>query len=170
MRIASPLVSLAATAVLAACAAPRADVAPHGRHPSHGDSAFAALQERGRQAMGVDQYSSSHQFDDLADGGRIALQRDGEDPEGVAVIRAHMREIADAFSRGDFSTPMMVHMREVPGSERMAARRTAIRYEYRELPRGGEVRIITRDPEALRAVHKFLAFQRSDHRAAGHAM
>jgi hypothetical protein len=51
----------------------------------------------------------------------------------------------------------------------MAARRRAIRYEFRELPRGGEVRITTSDPAALRAVHEFLAFQRSDHRAAGHA-
>ncbi len=72
--------------------------------------------------------------------------------------------IAVAFARGDFSTPGMVHMREVPGSAVMAARAGAIRYEFRALPRGGEVVITTRDPEALRAIHAFLAFQRSDHR------
>jgi len=31
--------------------------------PSHHDSSFAALQERGRVAMGVDQYTSTHHFD-----------------------------------------------------------------------------------------------------------
>ena len=49
----------------------------------------------------------------------------------------------------------------------MAARRAAIRYEYRDLPRGGEVRIVTADAEAVRAIHAFMAFQRGDHRAGG---
>jgi hypothetical protein len=49
----------------------------------------------------------------------------------------------------------------------MAARREAIAYAYRDLPRGGEVRITTRDGAALAAVHAFVAFQRRDHRAGG---
>ena len=51
----------------------------------------------------------------------------------------------------------------------MAEKRNAIQYEFRELPRGGEVRIRSADPEAVEAIHTFLAFQRGDHRAAGHA-
>lgn len=47
----------------------------------------------------------------------------------------------------------------------MAARREAIRYSYRELARGGEVRMVTKDPAALRAIHEFLEFQRREHRA-----
>ena len=47
----------------------------------------------------------------------------------------------------------------------MARKKDVIRYRYRPLPQGGEVRITTDDPEALRAVREFLAFQRSDHRA-----
>jgi hypothetical protein len=152
---------------LGACAPPAA--APSGaRHP-HADTAFTALQARGAAAMGVDQYTSTHRFDDLPDGGRIELQRDVDDAAGIATIRAHLQGIAAAFARGDFATPAMVHMREVPGTAVMRARSAAIRYEYRALPRGGEVRITTADPEALRAVHAFLAFQRSDHRAAGHS-
>lgn len=144
--------------------------AGHGSH-AHGaapaDSEFAALQQRGKAAMGVDQYTSTHCFDALADGGRIELQRDSDDPAGVATIRAHLRSIADAFAAGDFSTPAAVHMREVPGAAVMAARRGAITYTYRDLPRGGEVRIRTADAEALRAIHDFMAFQRDDHRAGG---
>lgn len=145
---------------------------PH--HSGHGqdsgaakDSAFAALQRRGRVAMGVDQYTSTHCFDALADGGRIELQRDTDDPAGVAAIREHLRGIADAFSRGDFGTPAFVHMREVPGAAVMAARRGAITYTYRDLPRGGEIRIRTADLGAIRAIHDFMAFQRGDHRASG---
>jgi hypothetical protein len=134
----------------------------------HGaDSAFAAMQNRGMQAMGVDQYTSTHQFDALPNGGRIELQRDVDDTAGVAQIRRHLQEIAKAFAAGDFSTPAFVHMQDVPGTKVMAAKRDVISYTYSELPRGGEVRIVTTDPQALEAIREFMAFQRHDHRAGG---
>ena len=138
----------------------------HGGHAQR-DTAFTALQERGQSQMGVDQYTSTHRFDDLADGGRIELTRDPADTAGVRTIREHLAGIARAFTDGDFSTPRAVHDREVPGAATMAARRGAIHYEFRALPGGGEVRITTSDPEAVVAIHDFLAFQRGDHRAGG---
>lgn len=133
------------------------------------DTGFAALQTRGAAAMGVDQYTSSHVFEALPDGGRIVLQRDSVDSAGTAVIRAHLRDIAARFSSGDFSIPGMVHAQVVPGTVDMAAHRNLIRYVADTLPRGGEVRITTSDPTAIAAVHAFLAFQRMDHHAAGHS-
>ena len=130
------------------------------------DTAFHALQQRGRAAMGVDQFTSWHHFDALPDGGRISLQRDSTDSAGVATIRAHLRNIALAFARGDFALPGFVHARDVPGTRVMAAKRDAIRYEFHPLAGGGEVRVSTRDPDAIAAIHEFLAFQRSDHRVA----
>lgn len=132
------------------------------------DERFSEVQERGREAMGVDQYTSTHVFEPLADGGRIELQRDSADAAGTATIRAHMEDIRAAFSRGDFRIPGFVHAMEVPGTATMAARKEAIRYEVRELPRGAELRLTTSDTTALRAIHEFLAFQRSDHRAHAH--
>jgi hypothetical protein len=117
--------------------------------------------------MGVDQYTSVHRFDALPDGGRIVLQRAADDPAGVAQIRRHLRGVAAAFAAGDFRTPAFVHGRQVPGTPVMAAKRGAITYAVRDLPRGAEVRIVTRDAEALAAVHAFVAFQRQDHRATG---
>jgi hypothetical protein len=131
------------------------------------DSAFAAMQERGKAAMGVDQYTSTHHFDALPDGGRIELQVDAPDSAGVARIRAHMREIAAAFRAGDFSTPSLVHLRDVPGTKVMAAKRALITYEPADLPRGGQLWIRTKDADALRAIHEFMAFQRSEHHATG---
>jgi uncharacterized protein YjhX (UPF0386 family) len=128
------------------------------------DSSFQALQRRGHAAMGVDQYTSQHRFEAVADGGRIVLQRDSTDSAGVATIRAHLRHIAGAFAQGDFALPGFVHARAVPGTRVMAASRTAIRYEFHPLPGGGEVRITASDPRAVAAIHQFLAFQRSDHR------
>ncbi len=133
------------------------------------DTAFAELQERGAVAMGVDQYTSSHIFEPLPDGGRIVLQRDSIDAAGTATIRAHMTDIASRFANGDFTIPGMVHAREVPGTTVMTARAKEIRYVADTLPRGGQLRITTADSVAIAAIHEFLAFQRMDHRAAGHA-
>lgn len=130
-----------------------------------GDSAFRALQARGKQVMGVDQYSSSHVFDDSSDGGRVVLQRDVDDTLGTRVIRVHLRDVAKRFTAGDFSLSQTVHGdHEIPGVAQMRVLGAAIRYAYRDLPRGGEVRITTADRRAIEAIHQFLAFQRSDHR------
>lgn len=127
------------------------------------DTAFAAMQQRGATAMGVDQYASSHRFESLSDGGRIELQMDADDSAGTARIRAHLEEIAHAFAQGDFATPGFVHAQNVPGTRVMTAKRAAITYRFSPLPRGGEVRITTTDAEALAAVHAFLEFQRHEH-------
>ena len=129
---------------------------------------FEELQNRGQVAMGVNQYTSTHKFDALADGGRIELQRDANDPRDVATIRTHLKEVMAAFQKGDFSVPGFVHAQEVPGTKEMAARRAVIHYVYSELPQGGEIRLTTADAAALRAIHEFVAFQRMDHRAGGH--
>jgi hypothetical protein len=129
---------------------------------------FAGVQARGERAMGVDQYTSTHVFEPLADGGRIALQRDQADSAGTSQIRRHMDHIAAAFGAGDFSLPGFVHARDVPGTAVMAARRQEISYTVEMLPRGAAVRLRTTDTAAVRAIHEFLAFQRQDHHAAAH--
>jgi hypothetical protein len=161
-RAVSGTALVAASALLLACGPARP-----GETEAEDAASFAALQDRGRAAMGVDQYTSTHLFDVLADGGRIELQRDTDDPEGVAVIRQHLQEIQRAFASGDFSTPAFVHDRPVPGTDVLVARRDRIEYVYRDLPRGGELRLITTDPDALEAIRAFMAFQRDDHRAGG---
>lgn len=169
-------VAALAPAVLAAQTRPAPVPAPaptaapnHAAHHPPTDSAFAATQQRGKQVMGVDQYSSTHVFEDLPDGGRIILQRDTADPLDERTIRTHMRDVAKQFSAGDFSLPGVVHATDVPGTAVMASKKRHIRYIAMDMPRGAQVRIVTRNAEAIKAIHEFLAFQRMDHRAAGHA-
>ncbi len=157
------VLSIGVVIMLGCAGAPRDDTA------AGADTAFAALQARGEVAMGVDQYTSTHVFESLPDGGRIVLQRDSVDAAGTEVIRSHMRDIAARFAAGDFTIPGMVHAQEVPGTTEMAARRGLIRYVADTLPRGAQVRITTTDAGAVTAIHAFLAFQRMDHHAAGHA-
>lgn len=159
-------------ALVAAVAAPLAaqDQEHAMMHPAAADSdtAYAAMQARGRGVMGVDQYTSRHVFEPLPDGGRIELQREVDDSAGVAQIRRHLSEIAAQFGHGDFSAPSLVHAEDVPGTAVMRAKRSSITYQMRPLPRGGEVRITSADSEAVAAVHEFLAYQRREHRAAEH--
>jgi hypothetical protein len=129
------------------------------------DTGFAAVQDRGRVAMEVDQYTSTHVFEPLPDGGRIELQRDVADSAGRARILAHMGRIAAAFSAGDFRLPGFVHAGEVPGTRVMAAEPGKIGYTVESLPRGAALRLRTADSAAVEAIHEFLAFQRMDHRA-----
>jgi hypothetical protein len=119
--------------------------------------------------MGVDQYASAHVFEPLPDGGRIFLRMKASDRQGESVIRDHMRTIVVSFGAGDFAIPGRVHaVAEVPGTAVMRRLRSEISYEAVDVERGGEVRITTRNPDAIRAIHEFLAFQRMDHRAATH--
>jgi hypothetical protein len=123
--------------------------------PSTADSGFAQMQSRGKLAMGVDQYTSTHRFDDLPDGGRIELQRDSSDTAGVRTIREHLSGIARQFAEGNFDNPAFVHAGNVPGSDIMRAKRSVIRYRFHPLPGG------------VAAIHQFLAYQRREHHATG---
>jgi len=131
------------------------------------DSSFRALQQRGAGTMGVDQYASRHRFEDLPDGGRIELQMREADSAAVTAIRAHLRKTVAEFQEGVFTAPEATHAMVVPGTAVMAAKKGKIRYAYRDLAQGGEIRISTNDAEALAAIREFLEFQRSDHRT-GH--
>lgn len=132
------------------------------------DTAFAGVQSRGQAAMGVDQYTSTHIFEPLPDGGRIELQRDDRDSVGTIQIQRHMRQIAASFAAGNFQLPGYVHARIVPGAEVMAAQRAEISYTVEDLPRGAALRLRSATPSVVRAIHDFLQFQRQDHHATAH--
>jgi hypothetical protein len=134
--------------------------------PTLTDSAFKALQSRGAMVMGVDQYSSQHRFEDRPDGGAVILERDSADAAGVATIRAHLREVRDRISKGDFSLSEAVHAsHDIPGTGVLRAKSAALSVRYVDRPGGGEVRLSSADPEVVKAIREFLVFQRGEHRA-----
>lgn len=168
-RSSVPILAAISLAVLPPCRLAAQDHASH--HPAApaatNDSAYRALQARGEGTMGVDQYAARHRFETRTDGGRIELQMREADSAGIAAIRAHLEATTAQFRAGVFTAPEATHAMVVPGTAVMAERKARIRYQYRPLPQGGEILIATDDPAALRAVHEFLDFQRSDHRS-GH--
>ena len=125
----------------------------------------ARMNGRGDQGMGFDQSKTTHHFRLFADGGAIEVSaNEVTDSASRDEIRSHLGHIARMFSEGNFSIPMFVHDQVPPGVETMKEQKSAIRYKYEETERGGQVRISTSNPEALRAIHAFLRFQIEEHR------
>ena len=120
---------------------------------------------RGAQAMGFDQERTVHHFLLYADGGAIEVAvKEANDHANLHAIRRHLPEIAGLFKAGDFGKPALTHAQQVPGTADMTRLTDRIAYQYEEMPAGGRVRIVTRDPGAIAAVHAFLHFQIEDHR------
>ncbi len=128
------------------------------------DSVFKAMDHRHGDTVGVDPMELEHQFVSQPDGGDIILERQIHEDMGITQIRAHLLLIARSFSRGDFSIPGFVHNKPIPGTQVMADRADKIAYTVEDLPHGGVVHIRTNDPQALQAVHSFIAFQIAEHR------
>lgn len=122
------------------------------------------MEHRGDAVMGFSHETTTHAFPLYDDGGAIEVDaNDAKDGKSVAAIRAHLREIAKAFAKGDFAKPKAIHEQLPDGAAEMAALRANIKYDFAETERGGRVRITTSDAKALDAVHRFLKFQIREH-------
>ena len=152
MRISSAIYATLALSVLPV----------HSSAQDHHSSA----DKRGAMVMGFDQQRTAHHFSLFTDGGSIGVSvKNPSDAANRDAIRAHLPHIAKLFGDGNFEAPMLVHdSPDVPGTTRMAAHKADIRYRYIETTDGGRVDIVTRNPEALAAIHDFLRFQIADHK------
>lgn len=120
--------------------------------------------ERGDHVMGFSHDKATHHFLLYADGGAIDAQ--ANKPEGTATldaIRSHFTHIVKMFGEGDFSAPMLIHSKNPPGTKGMKQLREQIQYRLENTAGGARIRIMTKNPEALQAVHAFLRFQIRDH-------
>jgi hypothetical protein len=123
-----------------------------------------AMEHRGDAVMGFSHETTTHAFKLTDDGGAIeVVANDPKDAKSIEAIRAHLREIAKAFAKGDFSKPQAIHEELPDGAAEMRELRATIKYDYAETERGGRVHITTSDARALDAVHRFLKFQTREH-------
>lgn len=114
--------------------------------------------------MRFDLERTTHRFEPRPDGGKqIVVADDVRDRRQVALIRAHLREEAARFRRGDFADPTRVHGEDMPGLAALeeAAGRIAVRYE-RE-PRGAILRYTMNEPRLVAALHTWFRAQVQDH-------
>ena len=115
--------------------------------------------------MGFSHALTTHHFLLFSDGGAIGIEADDStDKRSITAIRQHVKRIAGMFARGDFSLPMFIHDTSPPGIDIMKRRNSQIAYVPENIARGARVRIFTRNPPALKAIHDFLRFQIREHR------
>jgi len=125
---------------------------------------FALTLQHPTQAMGFDQDRTAHHFSIAPTGGSIEVKtKDAGDEASRTAIRMHLRHIAEAFAKGDFSKPLLTHGETPDGVADLQRLKSSIRYKYEDTLHGGAVRITTSDPAALKAVHAFLEYQIREH-------
>ena len=120
--------------------------------------------ERGAEVMPFDLEKTTHVFEPTRTGGvQQVVADDPSDGEQVALIRAHLREEAEAFRRGDLSDPTEIHGQEMPGLKKLKAGAAEIDIRYSELPDGAQIEYETSDPALVSALHEWFDAQLSDH-------
>jgi len=123
------------------------------------------MNDRGAMVMSFDQDKTAHHFYLYEDGGAIDIAvKDASDAKDRDAIRSPLPHIATMFGMGDFDAPMLVHdSKDVPGTAVLTKQKDKIDYRYRETAMGGRVDIVTKDRDALSALHDFLAYQIKEH-------
>ncbi|MEI5519857.1 aspartate carbamoyltransferase [Streptomyces brasiliscabiei] len=143
-----------------------------GGSPSDPDGRSAERQrivaERGETVMPFDLDRTTHRFTPTATGGVQDVVADrSRDTEQVALIRAHLRQEARAFGRGDFADPARIHGSGMPGLAELrdGYDRFDVRYEARA--DGATLTYTTKDSVLVDALHDWFEAQLGDH--GGHA-
>ena len=89
----------------------------------------AEMKQHGNMAMGFDQDKTTHHFAMTTEGGSIGVDaNDAADQASRDQIRAHLKEIAVAFAKGDFGKPLETHSEFPPGVPVMQRLQKAISY------------------------------------------
>lgn len=119
--------------------------------------------DRGAEVMPFDLDRSTHVFEKIENGGRQWVVSDDGDAGQVALIQAHLEEIAGRFSEGDFHQPGMIHGDAMPGLHALVMGHEKIDIVYTPMENGGEILYTTADSSMVAAIHTWFDAQLSDH-------
>ena len=123
------------------------------------------MNKRGDHVMGFDHTKTTHHFSLQESGGSIVVTANSaDDVESSQQIRMHLKHIAMMFAEGNFNAPMLIHDQTPPGVSVMKELKGDIKYNFEEIDRGAAMRISTKNPKALKAIHDFLRFQIKEHK------
>jgi len=139
----------------------------YAQHPKqgHNKTSDEEMNKRGDHVMGFDHTKTTHHFLLQEAGGSIEVTANSSDDVASSEqIRMHLKHIAMMFAEGNFNAPMLIHDQTPPGVPVMQELKNEIKYNFEEIDRGAAVRISTKNPLALKAIHDFLRFQIKEHK------
>jgi len=132
--------------------------------PAAQDDRQKGVVERGDHVMGFSHDKATHHFRLYKDGGAIEAESNSDNDTATRdEIRMHFGHIAKMFAAGDFSAPMLIHAQNPPGTATMKKLREEIQYKLENTERGARIHILSKNADAVAAVHEFLRFQIKDH-------
>jgi hypothetical protein len=124
----------------------------------------AEVRKAGTAVMPFDLDKTRHSFVKLDGGGvQNVIALDASDVEQVALIRAHLVEVREAFAAGRFDDPATVHGSDMPGIAQLAAGAARLEIVYRDVDNGGEITYRTTDGALVGALHMWFDAQVADH-------
>lgn len=120
---------------------------------------------KGAMVMPFNVHNSTHVFQKNIYGGiQQVLAKDPNDKDLVAAIREHLEAEAERFGRGDYSDPMKIHGKAMPGVQYLShVKPGQIAITYRNVPAGAAVDYVGRDAATVDAIHKWFDAQLDDH-------
>ena len=143
--------------------------------PAHAADAQrqAEVAQRGGDVMPFSLEATTHVFTKTPRGGiQQVVAKHPTDAAQIRLVRHHLKDIQREFRNGDFSGPAHIHGAEMPGlAQLQAAPGGAVQVAYKDIRAGAQLTYTTRDPELVKAVHRWFDAQLADHGAdamAGH--
>lgn len=133
----------------------------------------AEVAERGKDVMPFSLEATIHVFTKTSQGGvQRVVAKNAADAGQTRFVRKHLQEIKEQFLEGDFSGPLHIHGKEMPGLSALASAKPGqVAIAYKEVAGGAELEYTTADPRMVAALHQWFDAQLSDHGSdamAGH--
>lgn len=122
------------------------------------------IHDRGSMVMPFDLDKTTHSFIRTETGGVQEVRaKDPSDTIQITLIRAHLKEEAEKFSRGDFGDPQVLHGEDMPGLKVLVSARGKFEVSYQDITDGGRLTYITTDLQIMAALHEWFMAQMMDH-------
>jgi hypothetical protein len=131
-----------------------------------GSDRAADVHQMGHTVMPFALEQTTHVFEMTTTGGiQDVVAKDPADSAQIRLIRQHLSHEASQFKSGDYSDPMSLHGRDMPGVSQLSAAGGRLEVEYQDLPAGARITFVATDPELITAIHRWFGAQLSDHGA-----
>jgi hypothetical protein len=123
------------------------------------------VHHRVQKAVPYDLDQTLQEFSKTVHGGvQHVIAKSADDARQIKLIQDHLRKLADAFRKGDFSASERVHGATMPGLVQLkTAQPDDIRFDYKALPNGAQIHYATEYPHYVQALHEWFDAQIHDH-------
>lgn len=123
-----------------------------------------AVAQRGAQVMPFNLEQTMHHFSKTPMGGvQQVVVKNPQNQADLIAIQRHLSNLSTRFAAGDFSGPQSIHGQDMPGTKMLALNAQRIRFKYQDLGEGGQIEMLSTEPDLIMAIHQFLDAQLTDH-------